>query len=468
MLGGDDADLAAIATPQEGKPDQVIDAALEGLSIEGEDGVLGCEIRAALCVLRARVFETMENANRATLWYKRALSCDIYCTEAFEGLSDSGLVSREEAVRFVRELTEDSSAHAAPEFGKWLVNYYRASMDRSCSLPPMPEAEENVDVLAVKARRMYDLLDFSACVASCRDILKADPYVDGPVLETYLAALVELDERHELFVTAHSLVDREPKSGVSWMAVGYYYFACGKPEVARRFLQKATTLNSRLAPAWVAFGHAFGAQDESDQAMAAYRTASRLFPGAQMPMLFMGMEYARQSSLGHASTLFQNALEACPSDPAPRHELGVVAYRMRDMPRAVAYFKAALSLWEASDGTREVSSSSGRRAEAEEATLFNLGHCYRRLREFPRARRCYERALGLRPRSPSTCTALGMTLHAMRDIEGAVAMYHRALRYNPDDANCGELLERALGDMFLAQPGSQDQTLADTFPDHSM
>jgi anaphase-promoting complex subunit 6 len=42
---------------------------------------------------------------------------------------------------------------------------------------------------------------------------------------------------------------------------------------------KATTLEGSFAPAWLGFGNAYAAQDESDQAMAAYRTAARLFAG---------------------------------------------------------------------------------------------------------------------------------------------------------------------------------------------
>jgi anaphase-promoting complex subunit 6 len=42
---------------------------------------------------------------------------------------------------------------------------------------------------------------------------------------------------------------------------------------------KATTLDGAFASAWIGFGHAYAAQDESDQAMAAYRTAARLFAG---------------------------------------------------------------------------------------------------------------------------------------------------------------------------------------------
>lgn len=426
--------------------DNEIDASLSGLSIER--GAASRELQAALCVMRARVHERMENPSRAMSWYKRALRCDLACTEAFLGISETGLLSKDEAATFIKELTAERQEEDA-DIRQWLSTYYRSATDRSICPPSYPYGvATKLDFRTIQARRKYDALDFAGCAMECREILKEDPFVEGDVMLVYLASLVELDARQEIFTTAHKLVDRAPKSGLSWLAVGYYYFAVGKPEVARRFLQKATSLNQRLAPAWVAFGHAFGAQDESDQAMASYRTASRLFPGAQLPTLFMGMEYARQNSLSHASILFQDALKACPSDPAPRHELGVVAYRMGDHARAVAYFKASLSLWEASDGTREVSSLSGRRAEAEEATLVNLGHCYRRLRDFGRAKRCYERALGLSPRRASTCTALGMTLHAMWNVEAAIGMYHRALRNSPDDANCSALLERALWDLF--------------------
>jgi imidazoleglycerol phosphate synthase glutamine amidotransferase subunit HisH len=42
---------------------------------------------------------------------------------------------------------------------------------------------------------------------------------------------------------------------------------------------KATTLDSNFTYAWLAFGHSFSMEKEHDQAMAAYCTAARLFPG---------------------------------------------------------------------------------------------------------------------------------------------------------------------------------------------
>ncbi|CAN8072835.1 unnamed protein product [Agarophyton chilense] len=436
--------------------EQGVDSAISTLTLRGAPR----ELHAALCVLRARVHERLENPECALLWYKRAFHCDIFCVEAFQALSNAGLLPPPEAAKFVNEALTDtcstSQSHTHALARKWISSYYAACANRDVETPSSPPMNDNVDLKIIHAKRKFTTLDFGACLEDCRQILHKDPHAQN-VLPMYLAALVELNERHELFVTAHNLVDNAPKSAITWLAVGYHYLVSGKPELARRFFQKCTALDMRVESAWIAIGHAFGAQDESDQAMAAYRTVTRLFPGSQEPHLFMGMEYVRQGSLSQAATMLRRAAEACPKDPAPVHELGVVLYRTGDHAGAASYFKEALTLWEAGDLSNEVSRRSGKRAEAEEATLVNLGHCYRRLKDCNAAKRCYERALALRPRSSATCGALGMTLHAMWDLEGAVAMYHRALRNNPEDANCSELLERALYDMFLVRPrGSAD------------
>lgn len=66
---------------------------------------------------------------------------------------------------------------------------------------------------------------------------------------------------------------------VAWFAVGCYYYLANKHEPARRFLSKSTTLNRVFGPAWLVYGHSFAAENEHDQAMAAYLTASQLMKG---------------------------------------------------------------------------------------------------------------------------------------------------------------------------------------------
>ena len=46
------------------------------------------------------------------------------------------------------------------------------------------------------------------------------------------------------------------------------------------------------------------------QAMAAYRTAARLFPGLHLPLVGMGMEYQRMNNLHLAEQLFEQVWQA--------------------------------------------------------------------------------------------------------------------------------------------------------------
>lgn len=68
------------------------------------------------------------------------------------------------------------------------------------------------------------------------------------------------------FILIHAAVRLQ--LAVSWFAVGCYYLMIADFENARRYFSKATTIDMRFSPAWVGYGHAFAAQDESDQAMA--------------------------------------------------------------------------------------------------------------------------------------------------------------------------------------------------------
>lgn len=56
----------------------------------------------------------------------------------------------------------------------------------------------------------------------------------------------------------------------------------------RFFSRKSTKLDGRFAPAWIGFGNAFAAQEETDQAVSAYRTAMHLFQGSHLALLYIG------------------------------------------------------------------------------------------------------------------------------------------------------------------------------------
>jgi len=225
---------------------------------------------------------------------------------------------------------------------------------------------------------------------------------------------------------------------VPWFAVGCFYHMVSDFESARRYFSKATTLNHRFAPAWVGFGHAFAAQDESDQAMAAYRTASRLFPGSHTPWLGIGMEYLRTNHLPLAMHYIKQAHAIAPHEPAVLHELGVLHYASGEYAEAADYF------------TRVAEHEGDYDDAAREPSIFNLGHACRKMRRFDEAIEWYRLALAIAPRNASTYAALGFTHHLRGDPDGAIELYHQSLSLKPDDTFTCEMLKEALKDVLQA------------------
>lgn len=243
--------------------------------------------------------------------------------------------------------------------------------------------------------------------------------------------------------------------------MGVYYHLIGEHENARRYFSKATSLQHHFVPAWVGFAHAFAAQDESDQAMVAYRTATRLFAGCPLPWLGIGVEYLRTNHHALAEQYIRQAHALAPEHPLVLHELGVVHYCKGEYEDACAAFGAVAH----AAGHRAPAAA----AEAREPSLCNLGHSYRKLGRYAEAVRCYEDALAISPHAPATYAALGFACQLMGDLHAAIVHYHQALALRPDDTFTAEMLTRALeealdGDPYELGPGTGSAHFAPPVP----
>lgn len=79
-------------------------------------------------------------------------------------------------------------------------------------------------------------------------------------------------------------MEEYPDRAVSWYGVACYYLCIGRYENARRYFGKATIVDASFAPAWLGFGHAFAAQDESDQVNAADISPAHLPIQSPLPL----------------------------------------------------------------------------------------------------------------------------------------------------------------------------------------
>jgi anaphase-promoting complex subunit 6 len=242
-----------------------------------------------------------------------------------------------------------------------------------------------------------------------------------------------------LYYLAHKLVSSSPNLGMSWFAVGCYYYYIKKYDTARKFFQKCNSLDKHFAPGWIAYGHCFACQNESDQAMAAYRTAARLFPGCYYAHLCIGMEYLRTNNLKTALLSLNEANNINYNDPQVHNEIGVVHYKEKNYEAASTCFVTALSLCK--DESSVIF----------EAVCKNLANCYRKQKEYDNAIELYERCIHINPKNSSLYSSLGFTYHLKGKFKMALDCYHKANYLKPDDALTSDLISKAMEDIFAGK-----------------
>jgi anaphase-promoting complex subunit 6 len=114
--------------------------------------------------------------------------------------------------------------------------------------------------------------------------------------------------------------------------------------MSRKYFTRCNQLNKHFPEGWVALGNSYAAQDESDQALSAYRTCLRLFPGCHYANLYLGMEYIRSNNLKTAFTAFTEALTISSKDPLVYNEVGVVFYKQKHYLEAETHFNIGKDL----------------------------------------------------------------------------------------------------------------------------
>jgi tetratricopeptide (TPR) repeat protein len=247
-------------------------------------------------------YDQLDNRPRAIKALVAALTVDSACTEAAEYLVSHGLLSPSEKKSLLTVSLDLTHGRA------WLESYYRfillgeppgsaAATEKKSTLMEGPSAgvcqvswePSSAEWMARNAEILYDRMLPEESYRLARQAYNLDPF--GPRgLLVYIACLLQLKMKTELFYLGHELSSAYPKIAMSWYAVGCYYLCCNKPEAAQKHLQRATKIDKRFAKAWVALGQSLSAQEESEHAIAAYRAACRLLPGDHRPMVLMAKE----------------------------------------------------------------------------------------------------------------------------------------------------------------------------------
>jgi len=386
----------------------------------------------------------------AEVYFKTALHYDIFCFEAFSSLTRHHMLTIEEETELLRYLKFEQSFEGDNETAQFVKFFYslQGKKYHKPSQPVIPPKLEylktNVDVEASLAERHFFNCDYYSAYELSASILERDAH-HVQCLPIYISSLMEIDKPTQLFNIAHQLVDLYPENAISWFAVGCYYLVINKMEPARRYLSKATTLDSVFGPAWLVYGHSFAIEREHDQAMSAYFRAYHLMRGCHLPLLCIGVEYGRASDCRLAEKFLSQARSIAPEDPFVLHEYGVILYRTKSYSAALDCFIEAERILRTTSSVMKSSwTNSERYKQKWEPLLNNIGHTLRQLKRYDEAIEYHEKALALVQASSSTYSALGFLHYLRKNYDKALEYLNNALSIKYNDSIATSLLDQTI------------------------
>ncbi|WRT68218.1 uncharacterized protein IL334_005194 [Kwoniella shivajii] len=412
----------------------------QGMDTPSEDE--GIKLHSSICHLRALLHLRLSSFALAKESFMEALMLDVKNYDAFRELIEGGMMSEKEEWEFIRNLSYRKQL--SEEDANFVKMIYMTKLKKDGHVKEVTEAREaltthyglgdNCDVLVGLADELYAKYKWEDCYNVTSKILSRIPG-HPTALPLHLACMHHiLRLRSSLFMIAHDLVEQDPQAATTWYAVGLWYFSGKRWAEARRYFSKANLIDSRFAPAWIAFAHSFAYEGEHDQAITAYSTSARLFQGSHLPLLFIGMEHLQLSASHLAEEYFRAAEAINASDPLLLNELGVVAYNKEEYDQAASYFRKALRASWAMQGVKSVWA----------VTYCNLGHAYRHMRNYDKAEHNYRLTIRLDPTNSIAYSSLGMIWQLRGEIREAIKIYHQALSLNPQDPMSTVLLEMGL------------------------
>lgn len=422
-------------------------------SVRNPDG--GIKLESSICYLRGLIYNKQNNFERAKDCFKESVLVDVKCYEAFDALISNHLLTPEEEWELLNNLNFDD-ADNNNEFVKLLytthINKYRnlnVFEDARQRLITEYDLSDNIDILLSQAELYFIKCKFQQCLDLCMKIIERDE-LNISALSNSLSCLYELGGKNKLFLLAHRLAENYPNHYITWVAIGIYYFAIKQNSEARMFFSKASIINPNFAAAWIGFAHTFASDGEHEQAISAYATASRLFPGTHLPTLFLGMQYLQMSNYTLSWEYLSYSYSICPTDPLLLNEIGVLNYHKNELDKAELYLKRALVSCK--------NSEYGSKAWC--SIHCNLAHVFRRMNLLDKAVRHLNEVLKIAKHDSSIYSTLGLIHLKQGRIANAIDFLHTALTITPNDSIATDLLEKALDlNMKIANRKLLDKSL---------
>lgn len=424
--------------------------------IKNQDG--GIKLESSMCYLRGVIFGNQNKFERAKECFKEAVLIDVKCFEAFNELIKNHFLTPEEEWQLLNDLKFDELDNNS----ELIKHLYTTRLNKYINLDKIRDAElllnedyalqENTDILIANAELLFTQCKFTKCLEICEKILNFDEF-NFDIFPTYLSCLHELGGKNKIFLVANKLSESYPTESVTWLSIGIYYLSIGKITDSRRFFSKASLSTPNFGQAWIGFAHTFAAEGEHEQAISAYSTAARLFPGTHLPNLFLGMQYLQMGNLILAEEYMLTAYNICSADPLLMNEIGVVYFHKNDFKNAEKFLLAA----------KKIAKDLNNDSKSWISINSNLGHVYRKVGKYHDALKSFQEVLKLNVKDANIFSAIGLIYLKLGKIFKSIEALHKALAISPNDPISSDLLKRALeknaSDERFSSPASQEHKI---------
>ncbi|PAV91360.1 hypothetical protein WR25_12622 [Diploscapter pachys] len=333
-----------------------------------DDAAIKNKIMASLYLVLGQTFLAIEKRQAASVCLWKALQMDSKCLIAEKLIARFGLVNQ----------------------------------DSKIPLLPIRGAEYAQDprTMTKQAEEIYAKGDAANAYDITRQIVeKFGFYRDCMLL--HINCLAQLDDSDALFLLSQRLVDSKPEDAYSWYAVALYYYTTKQYGLAKNYMAKATSINSRFGEAWLAFGHILAASCDSEQAQNCYLRAQRIMEGRYEPLLYVGVQHSK-----------------CMLNLAERFLLD--ANKMTDGQNAIGKFFLHFSFFLKTPISKFW-----------QKLINNIGHIYRRLGKLDEAMKYHRKALLMKNNDVSALASLAMCHAALLDFDSATHCLHRAFSLQP-------------------------------------
>ncbi|OBA25780.1 TPR-like protein [Hanseniaspora valbyensis NRRL Y-1626] len=299
-------------------------------------------------------------------------------------------------------------------------------------------------------KKLFIQCRYLDCVKKCEFFMESglDSYNDE-VLVHYISSLFEINNKTKLFKIVNDLVMNCPREWITEFASGTHQLCLKKLVSARKHFAKATALNPQSLASWIGYGHTFVADLEYEQAIVVYSTASKLFPGSHIPLMFLGMQYIVMENFTQSEQYLKMAIEINDADPLLLNELGVIYYQQCDFLKAKKYLKKAYELV-----TKMMMSENHNFSGKQPNTYYsnktwngifvNLGHTYRKLNDLGKALMCFEMVNGNSMQNTNILTSMALICLKLLKLERCIDYLHKALSVSPDNVMARNLLAKAM------------------------